>query len=286
MKLLVTGAKGMLGTDLVALLKENGNTVFETDIEELDITSFQDITVFMQEAKPEIVINCAGYTQVDRAEEEPELANLLNGTAVKHLATACANSNIPLCHISTDYVFDGEKEGAYLPEDVPNPIGAYGASKLAGERYLLDICRRYYLIRTSWLYGKNGNNFVRTMLRLAKERNELRVVHDQIGSPTWTVTLARIIYLLIQTAQYGIYHAADETNGGISWYEFACEIMRVAGYTIPVIPIETKDFKSLARRPKNSLLDLTKTKEAIKEEIPEWNDSLYQFINKGLGTGD
>jgi dTDP-4-dehydrorhamnose reductase len=227
---------------------------------------------------PDVVVNCAAYTDVDRAEEEREKAFLINGEGVKNLAQVCRESDIDLCHISTDYVFDGTKKGPYTPDDLPNPINVYGQSKLAGEKHILDMADKFYIIRSSWLYGKYGNNFVFKMLKLAEKQKELRVVDDQIGSPTWTGTLARVIAELIRKKRYGLYHVTDETEGGISWCEFAKEIVRLFGLKPSVIPVKTGEFPVLAKRPRYSVLDLAGTKDILKENLPNWEDSLKKLM--------
>jgi len=274
MRIVVTGARGMLGTDLVCICEEKGHEVFATDIEELDITQPAFLSKMIGDISPDVVVNCAAYTDVDKAEEEPEKALLINGIGVKNLALVCEELDIDLCHISTDYVFDGTKDGPYTPDDTPNPINAYGHSKLAGEKSIREIMKKFYIIRTSWLYGKYGKNFVFTVLDLAKKQSEIKIVDDQIGSPTWTVTLARVIAGIIETKRYGLYHATDETEGGISWYEFAREIVKIAGLDAKVIPIRSEEFPQKANRPKNSVLDLTGIKRELKEYLPHWEESL------------
>jgi dTDP-4-dehydrorhamnose reductase len=215
---------------------------------------------------------------VDKAEEEVEKAFLVNGQGVQNLALVCKDLDIDLCHISTDYVFDGTKDGAYTPDDPPNPINTYGKSKLAGEKYIQEIMKKFYIIRSSWLYGKYGKNFVYKVLDLAKKQRELRVVDDQIGSPTWAVTLARMIMDIVETKKYGIYHVTDKTKNGISWYEFAEEIVKRNGLDIKVIPITTEEFPLPAKRPKNSVLDLTMVKSLLNESLPSWKKSLRRFF--------
>jgi dTDP-4-dehydrorhamnose reductase len=278
MRILVTGARGMLGTDLVCVLEEKGHEVFATDVEELDITLPVFLSRVIGDIGPDVVINCAAYTNVDKAEEEPEEANRINGLGAKNLALVCEDHNIDLCHISTDYVFDGTKKGPYTPDDLPHPINVYGKSKLAGEKNIREIMKRYYIIRTSWLYGKYGKNFVTTVLDLARNQGDLRIVSDQIGSPTWTVTLARVIEKLIRTGKYGIYHATDRTDGGISWYEFAKAVLKLNHLETNVIPVKTKDFLSLAKRPEKTVLDLTGTRLLLKEDLPFWEDSLKRLF--------
>jgi dTDP-4-dehydrorhamnose reductase len=279
MKILVTGAKGMLGTDLVRILEESEHKVFATDIEELDITQFDSVKKMVRDISPDVVVNCAAYTDVDKAEEEPDKAFLINGVGVQNLALVCKDLDINLCHISTDYVFDGTKGSPYTPDDIPNPINTYGRSKLAGEEHVQKILNKFYIVRTSWLYGKHGKNFVSTILNLAKKQKVLRVVDDQRGSPTWTVTLAQAIAVLIQTQKYGIYHITDKTENGISWYQFAVEIVRLSGHKAGILPVKTVEFPQPARRPKYSVLDLTRTVSILNHGLPSWEDSLKQFIN-------
>jgi len=280
MRILVTGARGMLGTDLVCILEEKGHEVFATDIEELDITQIGFLRKMIEDICPDTVINCAAYTDVDKAEEEPEKAFLVNGMGVQNLALVCKDLDIELCHISTDYVFDGTKDGHYTPDDTPHPINTYGKSKLAGEQYIQKIMKKFYIIRTSWLYGKYGKNFVYTVLNLAEKQKELKIVNDQVGSPTWTITLSQVIAKLIQTQKYGIYHATDKTENGISWYEFALEIVKVAGLRAKVIPVKTEEFPLPAKRPKNSVLDLTVIKLILNADLPFWKNSLKEFLKK------
>jgi len=280
MQVLVTGAKGMLGNDLVKLAELEGLEVIETDIEELDITDYASVHNFIREEKPDIVINCAAYTQVDRAEQEREKAFLINAEGAKNIALVCKEFDVIMCHISTDYVFDGEKRSPYLPEDKPNPINVYGASKYEGEKHLISICDKYYIIRTSWLYGRKGNNFVYTILKLAKEKNELRVVSDQIGSPTWTGTLSEAIIKIIKNSEFGIYHVTDRTEMGISWYDFAREIVRLSNMNVQIIPIQTKDYPTAAKRPLYSVLDIGKASRLMGDRMPFWQDSLRKFLHE------
>lgn len=280
MKVLVTGARGMLGTDLVPALEGGGYEVFATDIEELDITHLDFLRTMTQKITPDIVVNCAAYTKVDKAEEEPEEAFQINSLGVENLSLVCRDLDIDLCHVSTDYVFDGTKEGAYMPDDPPHPINVYGKSKLAGEEHVQKIMNKFYILRTSWLYGKHGKSFVSTILNLAKKQNVLRVVIDQIGSPTWTVTLARAIVNLIQTKKYGLYHVTDKTENGITWFEFAREIVGLSGLKAEVMPVKTEEFSFLAQRPKNSLLNTTMAELVIKENLPPWKQSLEKFLSE------
>ena len=279
MRILVTGANGMLGADLVPVLEEEGHIVTATDVEELDISVPDRIKEVVRLAKPEIIINCAAYTRVDNAEKETDKAFLINGKGAENIALVCREFRIDLCHLSTDYVFDGEKDKPYAPSDRADPINTYGASKLAGEDSIQRIWKRSYIIRTSWLYGVNGKNFVLTILDLAKDQNEIRVVDDQIGSPTWTVSLARILARIVGTGRYGIYHVTDETEGGISWFRFAEEIVKRAHLGCRVIPVRSIEFPRVAKRPKNSVLDLAAAKRVFGIEFPSWEKSLKEFLD-------
>jgi len=280
MKILATGAKGMLGKDLCPILKKANHEVIETDIEELDITQIDKIYEMVESLKPEIIINCAAYTKVDKAEQESEKAFLINGVGVQNLAFVCRDLNIDLLHLSTDYVFDGKKKAPYMPFDFPNPINAYGSSKLAGEKYLQWLCDKFYIIRTSWLYGENGPNFVFSILKSAQARKEIKVVNDHIGSPTWTMTLSHAISEIIGTKKYGIYHITDYTDHGISWFEFAQEIINLSGSKAKIIPCKNEEFPHPARRPKNSVLDITMTRLTFKISIPSWKESLRNFLSQ------
>lgn len=278
MKVLVTGAKGMLGRDLTPILEKDGHEVIPTDIEELDITRFDSLFQMTKDIHPDVVVNCAAYTNVDKAEEEPEKAFRINGLGVRNLALVCRDLDIELCHVSTDYVFDGTKKEPYKPDDPPNPINTYGKSKLAGENAVRERLKKFYIVRTSWLYGKYGKNFVSTILDLAKTRKELKVVDDQRGSPTWTVSLSRVIESLIQTQMYGIYHATDKTDKGISWYEFAREISLLSSLQTKVIRTSTSEFPCLAKRPENSVLDLAAIESVLNKSLPSWRESLLGFL--------
>lgn len=265
MKVLVTGAKGMLGRDLCPILKTNGYEVVETDIDTLDIT--QDCENFIREKNPNLVIHCAAYTNVDKAEEDFETANLINAIGTENIAKACAKCEITLVYISTDYVFDGEKNEPYKVNDKTNPLNNYGLTKLRGEEFVKKYCKKYYITRTSWLYGHNGKNFVDTMLGLAN-KEELKVVDDQIGCPTWTVELANGI-LKILNKPYGIYHVCG--SGCTSWYGFAKEIFKQVGLNVNLKPCQTDDFPRPARRPKFSVMEndnLTRNwQEALKDYL-------------------
>jgi dTDP-4-dehydrorhamnose reductase len=278
MKILITGAKGMLAHDLIPLLKEKHEVIARTR-EELDITARDRAYRSIHELSPDIVINCAAYTQVDKAEAEREKAFRVNGIGVQNLALACRVREVPLCHISTDYVFDGEKGSAYSPFDNTRPINVYGESKLAGEKYIQWLMNKFYIIRTSWLYGKGGSNFISTILKLSKERQEIKVVQDQKGSPTSTVSLSNAIRTLIETGAYGIYHFTDETGSGISWYDFAREIVKLSGQNTEIVPITTDEFPRPARRPRYSFLDTTFFSLVTDHAPEDWKKALKNYLD-------
>lgn len=277
MKILVTGAKGMLAHDLIPVLKER-HEVMSLTLEDLDITKRDEVDKVIKKLCADLVINCAAYTQVDKAETEREKAFLVNGVGVQNLALLCSDRGIPLCHISTDYVFDGTKAAAYTPFDNTNPINAYGESKLAGEKYIQWIMNKFYIVRTSWLYGKAGNNFVAAILKLAKERRELAVVDDQKGSPTSTRSLSRGIERLIATGAHGIYHFTDETGGGITWYEFAGEIVRLSGSRTAIVPTTTDRFPRPAKRPSHSVLDVCLFPAVTGYNPVDWKTALKEYL--------
>lgn len=253
MKVLVTGANGMLGQDLCPILEDIGCFVYESDIDTLDVTDEEQISVAIATIKPDVVIHAAAYTNVDKAEEERDLALKVNEQGTANIARACAKNDCVLVYISTDYVFDGEKNTPYVPTDSVNPINYYGLTKLKGEEAVKKYCEKYYIVRTSWLYGHHGKNFVETMISLADDK-ELKVVNDQIGCPTWTVELANGIIKLIGTQkEYGIFHICG--SGQTSWYGFAKEIFEQIGANANLVECTTDEFKRPASRPKYSVMN-------------------------------
>lgn len=252
MKILVTGANGMLGQDLCPILEDCGYDVIETDINNLDITDSVACENLLQKEKPNFVIHCAAYTNVDGAEQDLVTATRINVKGSENIAKVCSKINAGLVYISTDYVFDGTKKGEYFPLDCANPINNYGLTKYQGEQVVQKFCENFYIIRTSWLYGHYGKNFVETMLALAKEKKELKVVDDQIGCPTWTVELANGIVKIIENEPSGIYHVcgSDET----SWHGFAQEIFEQTGVKVDLKPCSTEEFPRPAKRPKYSVM--------------------------------
>lgn len=251
MKVLVTGANGMLGQDLCPILEDVGAFVIETDVDTLDITNGVVVKNVLTDVRPDLVIHCAAYTNVDKAEEDFETAYKINALGTENLAKSCNELDIPIVYISTDYVFDGAEKKLLNPDSCTNPINNYGKTKLAGENAIQKYCKKYYIARTSWLYGIHGKNFVETMLSL-KDKEELKVVDDQIGCPTWTVELANGILKLLQKP-YGIYHVCG--SGQTSWYGFAKEIFEQSGLTVNLKPCATEEFPRPAKRPKFSAME-------------------------------
>ena len=255
-KVLVTGAHGMLGQDLCPILEDNGYDVIETDVQNMDITNPQDIDKVFSEEKPDFVIHCAAYTNVDKAEEDLETARLINSKGTENIAKACKKLDAAMVYISTDYVFDGgvsiKRTSPYTPSDKTAPLNNYGLTKWEGEEAVRKNLEKYYICRTSWLYGHHGKNFVETMLSLA-DKPELKVVDDQVGCPTWTVDLANAIVKIIEVKPYGTYHTCG--GGSTSWYGFAKEIFNKAGIEVNLKPCTTSEFPRPATRPAYSIMD-------------------------------
>lgn len=275
-KVLVTGARGQLGYDVVERLKELNIEHIGVDKEEFDLTDEKETKEFIKSYKPDVVVHCAAYTAVDKAEDEKELCHAVNVLGTRYVAEACKEIDAKMVYISTDYVFDGEKKEPYEVDDKPNPINYYGLTKYLGEREVQNILEKYFIVRISWVFGKNGINFVKTMLRLGQERKELRVVCDQVGSPTYTYDLAKLLCEMIQTDKYGIYHATNE--GYCSWYEFACEIFKTARMDVKVIPIQSDEYPTKAKRPRNSRLSKNKLELMGFNLLPHWRDALERYI--------
>ena len=281
MNILITGCNGQLGNEMQLLEKDfSEHQWFNTDVEELDITDQLAIEQFIQENQIDGIVNCAAYTAVDKAESNKELCTSLNTVAPAYLAAAVDKRGGWMIQISTDYVFDGTKHTPYVETDTPCPDSVYGSTKLAGEFGVQKFCRRSMIIRTAWLYSTFGNNFVKTMLRLGKEKTELGVIFDQIGTPTYARDLAKAIMAAIaQGIKPGVYHFSNE--GVISWYDFTKAIHRVAGITsCHVRPLHTAEYPTPAKRPAYSVLDKTKIKETYNIEIPYWEESLKECIEK------
>ena len=276
--ILITGAAGQLGTDVVAELQKRNVEHIGIDIADLDIIDADAVHAYITEKKPQSVIHCAAYTAVDSAEDEAELCFKVNATGTENIAKVCSEIGAEMIYISTDYVFDGKGEIPYETDAVKAPIGVYGKSKLAGEDAVLKyIPQMHYIVRISWVFGKHGNNFVKTMLRLAETRDELNVVADQVGSPTYTPDLAKLLADMALSKKYGAYHATNE--GYCSWAEFATEIMRQSNSSCKISPITTEQYPTKATRPKNSRLSKVRLDEAGFERLPTWQDALCRMLD-------
>lgn len=278
MKILVTGAKGQLGTDVVDILKNEDFEVYGFSREELNVTNEGEVQRVISELTPDVIIHTAAFTKVDLAEKEVETAYQVNAVGTRNVVVAAEKIGAKVCYLSTDYVFDGTGTRPYHEYDVPNPLSIYGKSKLAGEVLTQSLCSRYFIVRTSWVYGHHGNNFVKTMLRLANEQKEINVVCDQIGSPTYSEDLAEFLTELVKTERYGIYHASN--RGNCSWYEFAKEIFSRSGFKIIVNPISTEEYPSRVRRPAYSVLDDIAIRVNGFSPLPHWKEGLDKFFNK------
>ena len=281
MNILVTGANGQLGNEMQVLARENlQHTYFFTDVQELDICDEQAVYAYVSEHKIDIIVTCAAYTAVDKAEDNVELCDKLNNIAPGYLARAAQANGAAMIQVSTDYVFDGTAHIPYTEEEPTCPASVYGSTKLAGEQNVMDHCEKAMVIRTAWLYSIYGNNFVKTMIRLGQERDSLGVIFDQIGTPTYANDLAQAIFAAINKGVVrGIYHFSDE--GVCSWYDFTVAIHRLAGIaSCKVKPLHTADYPAKAPRPHYSVLDKTKIKDTFGIEIPHWEESLKRCINQ------
>ena len=279
MRIFITGAKGQLGQDCAREATRRGWDAIAVDREDFDLTDDTATLFALCQARPNAVLHCAAYTAVDKAESEPELVHAINAKAVAPLAVYCGGEGIPLIYISTDYVFDGSGDAPRDTNAVPAPLSVYGQTKLDGE-WVAASCKQSMIVRTSWVFGQGGGNFVKTMLRLGREREEIRVVDDQIGSPTYTVDLARLLCDMLARPVPGVYHA---TNAGYcSWAEFAAEIMRQAGLSAKIVPISTSEYPQAAERPKNSRLSCVSLARAGYEGLPPWKDALTRFLQETM----
>lgn len=278
MKVLVTGVKGQLGYDVINCLTDRKVAAIGADITEFDITDFDQTKEYITENRPDAVIHCSAYTAVDKAEDEVEKCTNVNAEGTKNIASVCKELDIKMLYISTDYVFPGLGTHFYEVDDPTEPLSVYGKTKLQGEIYVRNILSKYFIVRTSWVFGKNGNNFVKTMLRLGAERDEINVVADQIGSPTYTKDLAKLLCDMIVTDRYGIYHATNE--GICSWAEFAQEIITQAGLKANVNLITTAEYPTKARRPFNSRLSKESLTNGGFTRLPEWKDALRRYLTE------
>ena len=280
MRILVTGVKGQLGHDVVNEMKKRGLDPVGVDLEEMDITDKEACVKVITEAKVDAVIHCAAYTAVDAAEDNVELCRKVNSQGTRNIAEVCRDLDIKMMYISTDYVFDGQGTRPWEPDDARNPLNVYGQTKYEGELAVEELVKKFFTVRIAWVFGVNGKNFIKTMLRIGKERGAASVEDDQIGSPTYTYDLARLLVDMIQTEKYGRYHATNE--GLCSWYEFACEIFRQAGMDqVKVTPVHTSEYPaSKAKRPMNSRMSKEKLTENGFERLPEWKDAVGRYLKE------
>lgn len=278
MKVLVTGVKGQLGYDVVNELEKRGHEAVGVDIQEMDITDAESVKAVIGEAAPDAVIHCAAYTAVDAAEDNVDICRKVNADGTQYIANMCKTLDIPMIYISTDYVFDGQGERPWLPDDDRAPLNVYGQTKYEGELAVQNTLDKYFIVRIAWVFGVNGKNFIKTMLNLGKTRDKLTVVNDQFGSPTYTYDLARLLVDMIQTDKYGIYHATNE--GICTWYEFACEIFRQAGLKVEVSPVTADQYPAKAKRPSNSRMSKEKLDENGFERLPSWQDALGRYLKE------
>ena len=278
MSIVVTGIRGQLGHDIVNELISNGyRDIVAIDIEHLGITKATDVEAFFKENKPSVIIHCAAYTAVDNAEDNEEIAMNVNVQGTKNLVLEAEKYGAKLLYISTDYIFDGENMEPYEIFDLPNPLSIYGKSKYLGELETIKYSR-HFIIRISWVFGKNGKNFVKTMLKLGNEMDSLSVVSDQVGSPTYTYDLAKLVLEIVNTEKYGIYHATNE--GFCSWYDFAKEIFKLTNNNIYVNPISSNQYVTKAKRPMNSRLSKASLIENGFQQLPHWKDALKRYLKE------
>ncbi len=282
MRVLVTGAKGQLGSDLLCELSNRNIDAIGIDIDDLDITDAKATKEVIEKINAnkrlDAVIHCAAYTAVDAAQDNEALVTKINAYGTKNIAEVAKALDLSMMYISTDYVFDGEGERPWEPDDQRAPLNIYGMAKYKGELYVEELLEKYFIVRISWVFGLHGNNFIKTMLRLGKERGAVSVVNDQIGSPTYTPDLSRLLADMILTDKYGRYHATNE--GLCSWYEFACEIFKQAKLDVKVTPVSSDAFPVKAKRPHNSRMDKSKLTENGFELLPGWQDALSRYLSE------
>jgi dTDP-4-dehydrorhamnose reductase len=278
MLVLVTGVSGQLGFDVVDALKAKGHEAVGVGRSELDITDESAVSSFVRNLNPEAIIHCAAYTNVDAAETDQEGAYKVNALGTKYLAEAAKLVDAKMAYVSTDYVFDGAGTEPYEVDHPTKPLGVYGETKLVGEKLLRETLEKYFIVRTAWVYGINGNNFVKTMLKLGQDRKELGVVYDQVGSPTYTVDLAKFLVELIDSEKYGVYHASND--GVCSWHEFAVEIFQQAGMDVQVNPLTSEQFPRPAARPKYSVLSKKRLEEEGFTPMRDWKEALSDYLKE------
>ena len=278
MKVLVTGVKGQLGYDVVKECEKRNIEAIGVDVEEMDITDASKVEEVIKSSNVDAVIHCAAWTAVDKAEDEVELCTKVNVEGTRNIAKVCKELSIKMMYISTDYVFDGQGEQLWNEYDQRNPLNVYGKTKCEGEMAVEELVEKRFIVRIAWVFGVNGNNFIKTMLRLGKERGSVSVVSDQIGSPTYTYDLARLLVDMIETDKYGIYHATNE--GLCSWYEFACEIFKQANLEVEVTPVNSSQFPTKAKRPFNSRMSKTELDKNGFKRLPTWQDALSRYLKE------
>lgn len=281
MRILVTGVKGQLGYDVMNELAKRGHTGIGVDVEEMDITDAAKVEQVIKASDVEAVIHCAAYTAVDAAEDNVELCHKINAEGTENIAKVCKELDLKMIYISTDYVFNGEGTRPWEPDDEREPLNVYGQAKYEGELAVEKYLEKYYIVRIAWVFGVNGKNFIKTMLNLSETHDELSVVNDQIGSPTYTYDLAKLLVDMVETDKYGRYHATNE--GLCTWYEFATEIFRQAGKEITVHPVTSEQFPSKAKRPHNSRMSKDKLEANGFDRLPTWQDALNRYL-KTIGV--
>lgn len=284
MRVLITGAKGMLGSDLVKVFKQSSYEVIPCDINDFDITDITSTIKHIKDNKPDIILHPAAYTDVDACEVNEELAYKVNALGARNVAVACKELDIPMVYYSTDYIFDGTNSQGYKEFDQPGPLNAYGRTKLAGERFVQQILDKFYVIRISWLCGHNGKNFIKTILRIARENKELTIVNDQTGSPTFTLDVAKATLQLVQKPTYGIYHITN--SGYCTWFQFAKEICEFAGLNANIKPITTKEFNRPALRPEYSILNNYHWKLEGYHPLKSYKEALEEYLAVELKRGN
>ena len=278
MRVFVTGVKGQLGYDVMNELEKQGLEGIGVDIDEMDITDADQVNKVIKEAAPDAVIHCAAYSAVDAAEDNEEICRKVNAQGTENIAKVCEELDIKMMYISTDYVFNGQGERPWEPDDEREPLNVYGQTKYEGELAIEEHVKKFFTVRIAWVFGVNGKNFIKTMLNLGKTHDHLTVVNDQTGSPTYTYDLARLLVDMIQTDKYGRYHATNE--GLCTWYEFACEIFKQAGMDVSVAPVSSDEYPAKAKRPSNSRMDKSKLTANGFQPLPTWQDALSRYLKE------
>ena len=276
MRVLVTGVKGQLGYDVMNELAKRGYEGVGVDVDEMDITDARKVDEVITKAQVDKVVHCAAYTAVDAAEDNVELCRRVNAEGTENIAKVCKRLDLPMVYLSTDYVFDGEGERPWEPDDERDPLNVYGQTKYEGELAVERNLDKYFIVRIAWVFGVNGKNFIKTLLNLAQNHDTITVVDDQVGSPTYTYDLARLLVDMIETEKYGRYHATNE--GLCTWYEFAKEIFRQAGVDVKVVPVTSEQFQAKAKRPHNSRMNKDKLEAMGFQRLPSWQDALSRYL--------